>query len=177
MPPKNTKKISFEGQDELSLDQWKELKVACSADAPRRFLANWQGALTGFLSARLTNDNHRIDRSTMHLAGTIWNEGFTAQANAFWENADVIFFPLPHLDMKLFTFNTGTMYSNLIDWSELQLTWYRDGVEDATILEDQDAIPGFTLRCFIVPNASPQPLWAAIQIFQKQSSWKPSASP
>lgn len=164
MAPKVNKRIVFEGQDELTLEQWRELEVASSEDAPRRFLKSWQGALMGHLTARLTNDNRRIDRLTFSLAGTIWNEGFTAQASSFWEDAEGISFSLPHLDMKIFSFSEGTMYSDLVDSSKLDLTWYRDGVEEDSVLISEDGVPGFTLRCFVVPNASPQPLWAAIQI-------------
>ena len=161
--PKRISDPLFKGTDSLSLDQWKHLQIANSADAPRRLLDNWSGTVMGYLTCRLTNDHEDIDQMLFSLVGALFTDfdGLRLQANKYWEVDASYTFEIPSFDAALFSFKSGTLQSELLDHTKIRVDWFKDGVKLTHEQLALSGIPGFSLRFYAVPNA---PTWMGITI-------------
>ena len=162
MPQKKITSPLFKGSDSLSLGQWRELEVVSSADGPRRLMDSWGGTVTGFTCARLDNEN-KIANLNFHLIGVLFadSEGVSADCNKFWDVEEGHTFQLDSFDAKVFQFKSGTLTSDLLDSSELKVSWFKDDAPWPEQERSQAGISGFSLRFFVQPI---QPNWASINL-------------
>ena len=144
-PPSAIRGQGFDGNDALSLAEWKTMTVDRVSDAPRSLLTTWNGKIFGFTSAQLSNDNKTINNLTFHLAGTLWEpKGQTISANRFWDLEPGTSLHFPTLNTNAFAFSQGKLVSNYIGHQEITHEWKKDG---ASVQMFRD----FCLRAFVAP--------------------------
>ena len=161
MAPKKIASPLFKGTDSLSHDQWRELEVVSPTDGPRRLMQNWAGTIMGYLCCRLDNENRRILDLNFHLLGIIFDEdGISMNCNKFWDtDSEGITLQINPFDSKAFQFKSGTLVSDLLDSSAIDISWYQDGVPILETDPRYTSLPGFCLRFYAMPV---QPTWASM---------------
>ena len=152
--PATIKGAGFDGNTGLSQSDWKKLIVPSPTDAPRHLLDAWEGKLMGFCSMTLDNNNASILNARFNLAGTLWDQkDHTVGAHRLWEdveNGTTLSFPA--LNTNIFTFNSGTLVSDLIGHEQIKHAWRVDNNAADTGKE-------FTIRAYVAPS---EEFWATL---------------
>ena len=138
----------FQGRDQLSSDDWRNLSVTTAVDAPRRLYSDWPGKLIGYCVANLANDNASILNMHFALAGSLWERPHTVTATRFFEDLEAgTSLVFPTLNTNALAFNNGSLVSDYLSHEQLPHEWKRNGQPYPP--------PGpnkpFSVRAFITP--------------------------
>ena len=158
--PSPLKGREFEGDGELTYEDWKKLTVPSTTDAPRRMYSDWPGKLVGYCAATLANDNCSVLNMTFNLAGSLWERGHSINASRFFdeiEQGTTLYFPT--FNSSALCFNQGNLVSDFLSHEQIGHEWKQNGQPHPPPPPNKP----FCIRAFVAPvEAKWARLWLVI---------------
>lgn len=160
MKPRTIRSKHFDGTEQLSLEDWKKLRVADLGSAADTLVPGWRGEVTAMVGLRLSDDNNSIEESIFLLQGQLLKNKKSHQADKFFNIPSNVKLILVGVNCGIFDFSNG-LSSNLVDSSSL--TYHFEDEEgrlsDARVKEL--GIEGFTVRMCALPSTA---FWVALTL-------------
>ena len=152
----------FAGAEYLAPDQLDKLVIDSPVNAAHNLISGWSNGLIVIPALSLNNTNTGFSNATILMQGRLFEPKKAVSAARFWQTEDTaIMLTVKSMDARLFKFD-GRLSSQLLDSSELSVTWTKNGTE---LTNDELAAfnyNGFCLRANLAPI--PPAGWAKLDI-------------